>query len=377
MPAPLVSVQAAGPLQYSEQEWERGWVTQGGEEVYAVRLRLAGALGDVVLHVADGGGEGGAPLLAPDDVTVTLVAGPAVGLSLEGGGAAAGGGPLRCGLRAVLHQVCVRSVDAAGNPAPPAAAVEVSWRACGWACMCVCVFQPEPCKLPVYAAYAQLRPTTTPSPPPPSPAGLPGQQRAGGGRQRRGGLGVGAGRQQGQAEQGGGGGVQGGPAGGGGARHLCAARAVGQPQGGGGRGQWAGAGVGAGGGLAVAWMGLPRGQRGRIDICLGQEGMGRTTPLQSFSGDAVVNKRMRAWVDACMTTAGAGLPRVPRPQVALQDGLVQVAMAPQNVVTGVGLVVPEDLGGGCQAGSAGGWVRWVAGGSRVGGWVGARRERCG
>lgn len=80
---------------------------------------------------------------------------------------------------------------------------------------------------------------------------------------------------------------------------------------------------------------------------------------------------------AGLEAAASRLRLLRRPQVALQDGLVQVAMAPQNVVTGVGLVVPEDLGGGCQAGSAGGWVRWVEGGSWVGGWVGARRERCG
>lgn len=41
-------------------------------------------------------------------------------------------------------------------------------------------------------------------------------------------------------------------------------------------------------------------------------------------------------------------------QVALQDGTLQLSMAPQNVVVGLAVAVPEALEEGCQAGSAGG-----------------------
>jgi hypothetical protein len=42
--------------------------------------------------------------------------------------------------------------------------------------------------------------------------------------------------------------------------------------------------------------------------------------------------------------------KLPLLQVALEDGLLQLHMAPQNVVTGVGVIIPEELGEGCQAG---------------------------
>lgn len=42
LPQPALSLEADGPLQYNEQEWERGWVSQGGEQAYSVRLAVAG-----------------------------------------------------------------------------------------------------------------------------------------------------------------------------------------------------------------------------------------------------------------------------------------------------------------------------------------------
>ncbi len=36
--------------------------------------------------------------------------------------------------------------------------------------------------------------------------------------------------------------------------------------------------------------------------------------------------------------------------MAVQDGILQLSMAPQNVVTSVGVIVPEELEEGCQAG---------------------------
>jgi hypothetical protein len=39
---PLLSIESEGPLQYNEQEWEQGWVVQGGEQVYSVRMTVAG-----------------------------------------------------------------------------------------------------------------------------------------------------------------------------------------------------------------------------------------------------------------------------------------------------------------------------------------------
>lgn len=39
---PLLSIESEGPLQYNEQDWEQGWVSQGGEQVYSVRMTVAG-----------------------------------------------------------------------------------------------------------------------------------------------------------------------------------------------------------------------------------------------------------------------------------------------------------------------------------------------
>lgn len=100
IPAPIISVQPAGGgvLRSSEQEWEQGWVTQvrrpcsqllcglgnaqhaqhtlqGGDEMYTVRMSLAGQLGAFSIHVCDAGGQGGESLLSPDDLHYELVAG--------------------------------------------------------------------------------------------------------------------------------------------------------------------------------------------------------------------------------------------------------------------------------------------------------------
>ena len=45
LPLPLLALESEGPLQYNEQEWEQGWVSQGGEQVYSVRLAVSGCPG--------------------------------------------------------------------------------------------------------------------------------------------------------------------------------------------------------------------------------------------------------------------------------------------------------------------------------------------
>lgn len=57
----------------------------------------------------DAGGEGGAPLLTEDSLSVELRAGPAAQLAIEGAGT------LECGTRAAIPQLRVRVCDAAGN----------------------------------------------------------------------------------------------------------------------------------------------------------------------------------------------------------------------------------------------------------------------
>lgn len=42
LPQPSLTLESEGPLQYDEAEWERGWVSQGGEQVYSVRMRVSG-----------------------------------------------------------------------------------------------------------------------------------------------------------------------------------------------------------------------------------------------------------------------------------------------------------------------------------------------
>lgn len=42
LPQPTLVLESEGPLQYDEAEWEQGWVSQGGEQVYTVRMRMSG-----------------------------------------------------------------------------------------------------------------------------------------------------------------------------------------------------------------------------------------------------------------------------------------------------------------------------------------------
>lgn len=42
LPQPQLALESEGPLQYNEAEWEQSWVSQGGEQVYSVRLAVAG-----------------------------------------------------------------------------------------------------------------------------------------------------------------------------------------------------------------------------------------------------------------------------------------------------------------------------------------------
>ena len=42
LPQPALVLEAEGPLQYNESDWEQGWVSQGGEQVYSVRMVVSG-----------------------------------------------------------------------------------------------------------------------------------------------------------------------------------------------------------------------------------------------------------------------------------------------------------------------------------------------
>lgn len=42
LPQPSLVLESEGPLQYDEADWEQGWVSQGGEQVYSVRMRVSG-----------------------------------------------------------------------------------------------------------------------------------------------------------------------------------------------------------------------------------------------------------------------------------------------------------------------------------------------
>ncbi|PRW58303.1 Structural maintenance of chromosomes flexible hinge domain-containing 1 [Chlorella sorokiniana] len=110
LPQPQLALESEGPLQYNEAEWEQGWVSQGGEQVYSVCLAVAGHPGPLKITVRDSGGEGGTSLLTEDALTVELRAGPPAQLSVEGPGT------LEVGTKAALPQLRVRVCDAAGNP---------------------------------------------------------------------------------------------------------------------------------------------------------------------------------------------------------------------------------------------------------------------
>lgn len=110
LPDPMVTLESEGPLEYDTEKWERGWVVQGNEEVYTVRLAMSGHPGEVKIRVQDGSGVGGASLLGEDCLTVDLRPGPPAALAFEGPAS------VECGTRAVLGNVEVVLRDAAGYP---------------------------------------------------------------------------------------------------------------------------------------------------------------------------------------------------------------------------------------------------------------------
>ncbi|KAL4443930.1 hypothetical protein ABPG75_011667 [Micractinium tetrahymenae] len=110
LPQPSLVLELEGALQYDEAEWEQGWVSQGGEEVYSVRMRVSGHPGTVRITVRDLGGEGGGSLLTEDTLAVELRAGPPAQLTVDGPAT------IECGTKATLPQLRVRVSDAAGNP---------------------------------------------------------------------------------------------------------------------------------------------------------------------------------------------------------------------------------------------------------------------
>jgi hypothetical protein len=120
LPAPEIVLEAEVPLRFDPGEWDRGWVAQGKEDVYAARLVMEGLPGPVRILARDAAGAGGASLLAEDCLTVNLQAGPPAALAF------AGPSTLELGTRACLASLEVGVRDAAGNPAAAGEAFELA-----------------------------------------------------------------------------------------------------------------------------------------------------------------------------------------------------------------------------------------------------------
>eukprot|EP00887_Chlorella_sp_A99_P005757 scaffold1.g5757.t1 len=118
LPRPVIAVEGEGPLQYNEVEWEQGWVSQGGDQVYAVRMTLSGHPGQVKITASSVPGE--ALQLRPDSLGLELRAGTPAALCIDGLAS------LDCGTKVVIPQLRLHVVDAAGNPTTCSDSFDVS-----------------------------------------------------------------------------------------------------------------------------------------------------------------------------------------------------------------------------------------------------------
>jgi structural maintenance of chromosomes flexible hinge domain-containing protein 1 len=120
IPHPEITLESTMPLDYNAEEWERGWVAQGNEEVYNVRMTVGGHPGEVIIKVKDSAASDKSSLLLEDCLTVDLRAGPPAALAFEGAAS------MDCGTRAVLGNVEVVLRDAAGYPTKSTETFEVT-----------------------------------------------------------------------------------------------------------------------------------------------------------------------------------------------------------------------------------------------------------
>ena len=120
LPEPKITFESEGPLEYNPEQWERGWIAQGNEEIYMVRLAVSGHPGEVKIKVQDAGGDKGETLLGEDCLNVELRPGPPTSLAF--------GGPasIECGTRAALGTLEVILRDATGYPTKSVETFEVT-----------------------------------------------------------------------------------------------------------------------------------------------------------------------------------------------------------------------------------------------------------
>lgn len=120
IPAPEIILESTMPLEYNSEEWERGWIAQGSEEVYNVRMTVGGHPGEVKIKVCDSAASDKSSLLLEDCLTIDLRAGPPAALAFKGAAS------MECGTRAVLGNVEVVLRDAAGYPTKATETFEIT-----------------------------------------------------------------------------------------------------------------------------------------------------------------------------------------------------------------------------------------------------------
>lgn len=118
LPQPVISFEGEGPLQYDELAWEQGWLSQGGDSVYSVKMVVAGHPGRVTISVSSA--QADALQLQPDSLMLDLRAGAPAALCIDGLAS------LDCGTKAVIPQLRIRLADAAGNPTSSSDSFDVS-----------------------------------------------------------------------------------------------------------------------------------------------------------------------------------------------------------------------------------------------------------
>lgn len=125
---PMVLLESEGPLNYNPEEWERGWITQGGHDIYLVHMTVTGHPGALQVTVKDCNGDDGESLLNSDTITLDLLPGNPARLIFEGPTT------ISCSTRSLLGPLEVKLCDSSGYPTTATESIDVALVGSALAC---------------------------------------------------------------------------------------------------------------------------------------------------------------------------------------------------------------------------------------------------
>lgn len=125
---PVVLLESEGPLEFNPEEWEKGWITQGGHDIYLVHMTVTGHPGAIQVTVKDTSGPAGESLLNSDTLTLELRPGNPTRLTFEGPPS------ISCSTRSLLGPLEVKLCDSSGYPTTATESIDVALVGSALAC---------------------------------------------------------------------------------------------------------------------------------------------------------------------------------------------------------------------------------------------------